>query len=72
MGDMHADPNAAKALDQMKKEFSAEIGLPEDYANRYDMEKIAKAVLAGTRIGGTMTRRLVEMGEKELINKKNE
>lgn len=64
------DPNAVKALNQMKQEFSTELSSTNDSAKQYTAQDIANAVLAGTRIGGHMTKRLVEMGEQELMNRK--
>lgn len=51
------DLNARKALENMKLEI----------ANDLDIQ----LTNAGT-VGGTMTRKLVEMGEKQLVDEKNQ
>ncbi|ARE87262.1 alpha/beta-type small acid-soluble spore protein [Clostridium formicaceticum] len=49
------DPNALKALNQMREEMAKELNT---------------RVQIGGKIGGNMTKRLIEMAEKDLINKK--
>lgn len=65
------DNNARMALNQMKMEFSNEIGANmnkvEDGAN-LTSESIGGMCGA---VGGMMTRKLIEMGEKELISRYN-
>lgn len=61
------NPNAAKALEEMKLEISKEMGLADNLKNNLD--PIDNIFTAGP-VGGMMTRNLVEMGEKQLINKK--
>lgn len=61
------NPNAAKALEEMKLEISKEMGLADNLKNNLD--PIDNIFTAGP-VGGMMTRSLVEMGEKQLINKK--
>lgn len=46
------NPNAKMALDQMKLEIAQELN---------------STLTATGKVGGTMTRKLVEMGEKQLI-----
>lgn len=47
------DTNARKALDNLKLEIANELNAEVTYAGK---------------VGGTMTRKLVEMGEKQLVN----
>lgn len=46
------NPNAKTALDEMKLEIANELN---------------STLIVTGKVGGTMTRRLVEMGEKQLI-----
>lgn len=60
------NPNAAKALEEMKLEIANEMGLTNDLNNLNPIENIFTA----GPVGGRMTRNLVEMAQKQLINKK--
>lgn len=63
------DPNAAKALEELKLEIANDLGLSANLNKDNPVENIFTA----GPVGGLMTRRLVEKGEKELIeNNKNE
>lgn len=66
MANRPLDPNARKALNEMKMEIAKEIGVQNNLNNNDD--PINNIFTAGP-VGGLMTRKLVEMGEKELINK---
>ena len=61
------NPNAAKALEEMKLEIAKEVGLADNLNN--NLNPIENIFTAGP-VGGMMTRNLVEMGQKQLINKK--
>lgn len=60
------DPNAIKALNEMKMEIAKELGIENNLNN--NPQPIDNIFTAGP-VGGLMTRKLVEMGEKQLINK---
>ncbi len=60
------NPNAAKALEEMKLEIANEIGLGDGFNNLDPVENI---FTAGT-VGGHMTRNMVKMGQEELLKKK--
>ena len=62
------NPNAARALEELKMEIATEMGLSNSLTND---DPINNIFTAGP-VGGLMTRRLVEMGEKQLINNKLE
>lgn len=59
------NPNAAKALEEMKLEIANELGLGDKVNNSDSVENIFTA----GNVGGQMTRKLVEMGEKEFMNR---
>ncbi len=61
------DPNAVKALKEMKLEIAQELGISEDFMNKDNINS-ATNILAAGAVGGLMTRRLIEMGEKQLID----
>jgi type II secretory pathway component PulF len=64
------DPNAINALNQMKLEIANELGITNNFANNSGSidESVQNIFYAGS-VGGNMTRRLVELGEKQLIDK---
>lgn len=62
------NPNAAKALEELKMEIANEMGLSNNLTNDNPINNIFTA----GPVGGLMTRKLVEMGEKQLINNKLE
>lgn len=66
MGNRPLDPNAIKALNEMKMEIAKELGVENNLNN--NLQPIDNIFTAGP-VGGLMTRKLVEMGEKQLINK---
>lgn len=56
MKDIH--PNAKQGLEEFKVELSKELGLEDNIPNIFHAGKV----------GGLMTKQLVEMGQKSLIN----
>ena len=58
------DPNAAKALEELKLEIANDLGLSANLNKNNPAENI---FIAGP-VGGLMTRRLVEMGERKLTD----
>ncbi len=60
------NPNAAKALEELKLEIAQDLGIENNINTSND--PVNNIFTAGS-VGGLMTRRLVEMGEKELIEK---
>lgn len=60
------DPNAAKALQEMKLEIANEMGLGDGFN---DLSPVENIFTAGT-VGGQMTKNLVEMGLEELVKKR--
>lgn len=63
------DSNALKALKEMKMEMANELGVSDTFTNNTELDPVTNIFTAGP-VGGIMTRKLVEMGEKELIDKK--
>lgn len=57
MAKQQPDLNAKKALEDMKLEIANDLNIQVTNAGK---------------VGGTMTRKLVEMGEKQLIEDKNQ
>ncbi len=53
------DPNAKQSLEEFKIELSKELGLDDNIPN----------IFYAGKVGGLMTRNLVEIGEKRLSNK---
>ncbi len=67
MSNRPLDPNAIKALNEMKLEISNELGVPETFMNNEEIDPVNNIFTAG-RVGGLMTKKLVEMGEKNLMD----
>ena len=61
------DPNAMKALNEMKLEIANELGVSDAFMNNEEIDPVDNIFTAG-RVGGLMTKRLVEMGEKDLTD----
>lgn len=64
------DPNALKALNEMKYEIANELGVTKNLLTNQSGPNSGQNVFYGGYVGGHMTKKLVEMGEKSLINKK--
>lgn len=62
------DPNAAKALEELKLEIANDLGLSANLNKNNPAENIFTA----GPVGGLMTRRLVEMGERKLTDEAEE
>ena len=60
--------NAVKALEQMKLEIANEMGLADSLNN---LDPIENIFTAGP-VGGMMTRNLVEMGQRKLMEEHKE
>ncbi|MBW4827089.1 MAG: alpha/beta-type small acid-soluble spore protein [Clostridiaceae bacterium] len=60
------DPNARVGLEEFKAEMSKELGLDTTLDKSVDN---TKNIFYAGKVGGLMTRKLVEMGEENLINK---
>ena len=79
MENKNTNSNAKLALNMMKMEIANELGYDynqvtdkiESNAPQNTLEGTAKNVLAGEQVGGMMTKNLVAMGEKALLNKYN-
>lgn len=64
------DPNAIKALNQMKYEIANELGITNGLTNNNGTLSAGRNVFFGGYVGGHMTKKLVEMAENQLLNKK--
>lgn len=63
------DKNAIKALNDMKYEIAREMGITDEMQTNKGTLQSGKNIFFAGHVGGQMTRKLVEMAEKELINK---
>ena len=68
MSNKFIDSNAKKALDQMKLEIASEITRGSNILN--DNMPI-DSIGISARVGGQMSKKLVEIGERELLKKYN-
>ncbi len=62
------NPNAKEALNQMKLEIANELGMDANNINGANKTSQQNGEIGG-RVGGTMSRKLVEMGERELLRR---
>lgn len=60
------DPNARRALNEMKLEIAREMAIENKMNNN---ENSINNIFTAGPVGGIMTRKLVEMGEKQLITR---
>lgn len=68
MAKIPLDPNARRALDEMKLEIANEMGVSNNLNN---IDPINNIFTAGP-VGGMMTKKLVEMGQRGLIQTPDE
>lgn len=65
------DPNALVALSQLKIEIANELGIDASFSKGDgSLNTAGTNVFKGGKLGGNMTKRMVEMAEKGLSNKK--
>ena len=77
--DLQTKNNAKEALNNLKMEIATELGYYynlrtdkiEDGLQQGTLDGMAENIKAGVEVGGMTSRKLVEMGEKALINKHN-
>lgn len=62
------DPNAKQALNNLKMEIANEI---QDNSNILNDGNIIDSIGISARVGGQMSKKLVELGEKELLRQYN-
>ena len=68
MANKNVNPNAKKALEEMKLEIASELTKESNILN--DENKIDSIGLSA-RVGGQMSKELVKKGEQELMKKYN-
>ena len=70
MANKNVNSNARKALQEMKLEIANELGVETN--NKYGSNKTSYSNgQLGGRVGGLMSKRLVEMGEQMLLQNYN-
>ncbi|WP_432662952.1 alpha/beta-type small acid-soluble spore protein [Wukongibacter baidiensis] len=62
------DPNAVKALNDLKYEIANELGMTKNLLTNQSGINSGENSFYGGYVGGHMTKKLVEMGEKSLID----
>lgn len=68
MSNQPIDPNAKQALNNFKMEIANEI---QDNSNILNDGNIIDSIGISARVGGQMSKKLVELGEKELLRQYN-
>ena len=58
------DPNAKKALEELKLELATELGITDAFNNK---SKPISNVYMSSRAGSIMTNKILEVEEKELL-----
>ena len=77
--DLQSKNNAREALNNLKIEISSELGYYynmktdkiEGLAPQGNLDGMTENIKAGVEVGGMTSRKLVEMGEKALVDKYN-
>lgn len=62
--------NAKEALNQMKLEIAGELGISNSNVNGANRTSYENGVMAGS-LGAMMSKKLVQMGEEQLIKEYN-
>ena len=70
MAKKYVNPNAKKALEEMKLEIANEIGIETNNQYGSDNTSYENGQLGG-RVGGLMSKKLVEIGQQVLIQQYN-
>ena len=68
MSNQLIDPNAKQALNNLKMEIANEI---QDNSNILNDGNIIDSIGISARVGGQISKKLVELGEKELLKQYN-
>ena len=68
MSNQPIDPNAKQALSNLKMEIANEI---QDNSNILNDGNIIDSIGISARVGGQISKKLVELGEKELLRQYN-
>ena len=70
MANKYVDSNARKALQEMKLEIANELGVEANNKYGSNNTSYSNGQLGG-RVGGQMSKRLVEMGQQALLKQYN-
>ena len=70
MANKYVNPNAKKALQEMKLEIANELGVEANIKYGSNTTSYSNGQLGG-RVGGQMSKRLVEMGQQALLKQYN-
>ncbi|CEQ22445.1 Small [[Clostridium] sordellii] len=62
--------NAKEALNQMKLEIAGDFGIPNNHVDGANKTSYENGLMAGS-IGAMMTKKLVKMGEEQLLREYN-
>ncbi|AUN13680.1 alpha/beta-type small acid-soluble spore protein [Paraclostridium sordellii] len=62
--------NAKEALNQMKLEMAGELGIQNNHVDGANKTAYENGLMAGS-IGAMMTKKLVKMGEEQLVREYN-
>lgn len=64
------DPNAVMALNQLKFEIASELGIDPNLRSRErDLSGTVDNIYQGGKLGGNMVKRMVEMSERQMLDK---
>ncbi|MGL5347050.1 MAG: small, acid-soluble spore protein, alpha/beta type [Peptostreptococcaceae bacterium] len=70
MANKFTNPNAKTALNQMKLEIANELGMQINNVDGANLTAQQNGAIGG-RVGGQMSKKLVQMGEEALLRKYN-
>lgn len=68
MSRIPVNPNAIRALKDLKEEIASELGITQELANNKGSLNVGKNVYLGGQLGGNMTKKLIELAEKQMLD----
>lgn len=68
MSKIPVNPNAIRALKDLKEEIANELGISQKLVNNKGSLNVGKNVYLGGQLGGNMTKKLIELAEKQMLD----
>lgn len=66
---MSINPDANESLRRLKEETAKELGIASKVSSK-SLNDIPETIFNAGKVGGNMTKKLIEIAEKDLVNKR--